>query len=75
MAGIGASKSLSEAGIEHIILESSDRYGGRISHQKLAGEDVNLGAMFLHSQSPQGNLLLDFVQAEGIPTLPVSPEH
>ena len=37
MAGLGASKTLTENGCPHIILESRNRYGGRIRHRTFAG--------------------------------------
>lgn len=49
ISGIGASRVLKSNGIPHIILESRDRYGGRIYPEKFAGVTVDIGATFIHS--------------------------
>jgi polyamine oxidase len=49
ISGIGASMVLSKAQIPHIILESRDRFGGRIYPNTFAGITVDVGATFIHN--------------------------
>lgn len=74
ISGIGASKGLSEAGIEHIVLESRDRLGGRICSQKLAGGKVELGASFIsQNQLGKDSHLNEFIKTEKFKLSKVSP--
>lgn len=68
ISGIGASKTLTEAGIPHIILESRDRYGGRIYLDRFAGVTVDIGATFIHSPG-SGNQIYQFVKSSNMKTI------
>ena len=49
MAGISAAKRLSDAGIkDFVILEATNRIGGRIKKTNFAGYTVEMGANWLH---------------------------
>lgn len=48
IAGIGASNSLCSRGIEHVLLESRERIGGRILTADLEGVGLDMGAMVVH---------------------------
>lgn len=63
ISGLGASKVLKSYGIPHIILESRDRYGGRIYPEKFAGVTVDIGATFIHNPN-EGNQIYKFVKSE-----------
>lgn len=49
VAGIAASKTLSDQGKPHLILEARHRIGGRIVSSELDGVQVDLGASFIHN--------------------------
>lgn len=63
MAGIGASRTLTARGCPHIILESRDRYGGRIYPNMFAGVEVDIGATFVHCPH-KNNVIAKFMQEE-----------
>lgn len=62
ISGIGASKTLSASNIPHIILESRDRFGGRIYPNKFAGITVDVGATFIHNPC-ETNQICKFIQS------------
>ena len=48
-AGIGAARTLADAGKNVVILEASDRLGGRAHTISIAGMPLDLGCGWLHS--------------------------
>lgn len=48
-AGVGAARTLADAGREVLIVEASDRLGGRAHTVHVAGLPIDLGAGWLHS--------------------------
>ncbi|ATY31688.1 flavin monoamine oxidase family protein [Sphingomonas psychrotolerans] len=48
-AGVAAARTLADTGVETLILEASDRLGGRAQTVHLAGLPLDLGAGWLHS--------------------------
>lgn len=69
-AGLATAYRLEQAGISSTILEENGRTGGRALSRKVAGEDVNLGAMFVYAGTPSHELALEL----GIPLSPFHPE-
>ena len=67
MAGMRASQILSQLGIKHIILESTDHIGGRISPIKFAGIEVDKGASYVHDAKNKLNYVGRMVSALGWP--------
>lgn len=49
IAGIGASKTLTDNSIPHLILEGRDRIGGRIHSETFEGLELDMGANYIHS--------------------------
>lgn len=60
-SGISAAKTLSDAGVkDFLILEATDRIGGRIRQQNFAGENVEIGANWVEGvNGPQLNPIWD----------------
>jgi monoamine oxidase len=54
-SGISAAKELYESGVDFILLEGSDRIGGRVQHKKIAGTVVEQGANWIHSPKAIGD--------------------
>ena len=73
-AGLMAARELKRAGKSVLILESSDRVGGRIMtvYDAGAGLPAELGAEFLHGDAPETTRLLDEAH---LVTVPVLGEH
>jgi monoamine oxidase len=69
VAGIATSKTLSDHGHEHLILEGRRRIGGRIEAGDLSGTKVDLGATFVHNPS-QKNMIYELIQNISWPTVP-----
>ncbi len=65
MAGLAAARQLAEAGLRVMVLEASDRTGGRIRTVRDAGEIVELGAEFIHGRPPE---LWALIEEAGIAT-------
>ena len=64
-AGIGASLTLTALGIEHAVIEASDRVGGRAwTDQTTLGTPFDLGASFIHAVD-QGNPWADIALTFG----------
>jgi len=52
MAGVSAARETSRAGLRTLVLEARNRLGGRTFYSKFAGENVELGANYLHWLQP-----------------------
>jgi monoamine oxidase len=61
ISGIGASRTLSKQGVSHLILESRDRFGGRIYPNNFAGCNVEIGATFVHCPKQHNNLISKYL--------------
>ena len=48
ISGISASKVLTDRGVPHLMLEASNRTGGRITNITFDGLTVDLGAAYVH---------------------------
>ena len=70
-AGLMAARELKRAGKSVVILESSDRIGGRIMtvYDTGAGLPAELGAEFLHGDAPETTRLLDEAHLVTVPVL------
>ncbi|KRT82898.1 hypothetical protein AMK59_3209, partial [Oryctes borbonicus] len=74
MAGLGAATTFLQAGIEDfLILEASDKLGGRVDTIYLNGNVLELGAQWLHGTSnylhrlaEENNLIVDEASEEGV---------
>lgn len=73
IAGVAASWQLSSAGIDHIILESRERIGGRIAEQYFQGKAVHTGASFTHCPD-ENNRVAQLVREWGWKTVPAGYE-
>ncbi len=63
--GLACAGELTSAGLEPLLLESSDRVGGRVRSGELAGSDVELGASWIHGR--QGNPLTGLAEENEVP--------
>jgi monoamine oxidase len=70
-AGLMAARVLRAAGRDVLILESSNRIGGRVMtlNSTLAGIPVELGAEFIHGDAPITRKLLDEARLVTVPVL------
>jgi len=70
-AGLMAARELRRAGKNVIILESSDRVGGRVMtlNDTNAGVPVELGASFVHGEAPETIRLLDEARLASVTVL------
>ncbi|HZI99837.1 MAG TPA: NAD(P)/FAD-dependent oxidoreductase [Gemmatimonadaceae bacterium] len=70
-AGLMAARELRRAGKNVIILESSDRIGGRVMtlNDMNAGVPVELGASFVHGEAPETTRLLDEARLASVTVL------
>ncbi len=68
VAGIAAARALSNNGIEVVVLEASERIGGRTKTVALGGGHVDVGASWIHA--PVGNPLTALCRQLGIATRP-----
>ncbi|MFB9718119.1 FAD-dependent oxidoreductase [Planobispora longispora] len=48
-AGLTAANALASAGVEVLVLEATDRLGGRIRTAEIGGTDIDLGAAWIHT--------------------------
>jgi monoamine oxidase len=73
-SGLMAARELKRAGRKVLVLEAARRVGGRILTRKSsdAGVPIELGAEFIHGESPETSRLLD---EAGLVTVPVSGKH
>ena len=62
--GLACAGELISAGLEPLLLESSDRVGGRVRSGELTGSEVELGASWIHGQ--QGNPLTGLARANEV---------
>lgn len=63
MAGISAAKTLHDAGIKDIlILEATNRIGGRIMKTQFGGYTVEMGANWMFGGGPVFNPVLDIAK-------------
>jgi monoamine oxidase len=63
LAGIGASKTLTEKGIPHLMIEARDKIGGRVTDIEFEGATVQLGGLLLHSPNKE-HPILDIMRNE-----------
>ena len=63
MAGLAAARALLEGGLRVVVLEASERVGGRILTVRADGETVELGAEFVHGRPPE---LLALIREAGL---------
>ncbi len=66
IAGLAAARSLQDAGRRVIVLEASDRIGGRLRTDRSLGVPFDLGASWIHGTD--GNPVTDLAAAAGAPT-------
>ncbi|HEX6575013.1 MAG TPA: NAD(P)/FAD-dependent oxidoreductase [Gemmatimonadaceae bacterium] len=73
-AGLMAARVLTRAGKKVIVLEASNRIGGRVMTLEgtLAGIPVELGAEFIHGDAPETRKLLEEAR---LVTVPVTGDH
>ena len=53
MAGLAAARALAEAGKQVLLLEATDRVGGRIRTVREGTDVIELGAEFVHGRPPE----------------------
>ena len=69
IAGLEATRHLTQAGLRVILLEARDRLGGRIWTQHVDGHPVELGAEFIHGSPPE---IFSVISAAGLKVVPVT---
>lgn len=69
MAGIGASRVLTQHKIDHLLVDSRDRIGGRVFSSTFDGVIVEEGASFVHCPHYQGHLVSEFISKNSIPVI------
>ncbi|SJM58580.1 FAD-dependent oxidoreductase [Gulosibacter sp. 10] len=69
-AGLAAAYHLERAGIASLVLEESERHGGRALTRRVHSEPVNLGAMFVYRDTPAERLAKEL----GVELRPFEPE-
>ncbi|MFJ4026803.1 flavin monoamine oxidase family protein [Paenarthrobacter sp. NPDC089989] len=68
-AGLAAAYNLERAGQRVVLLEETGRLGGRAKTVDIAGEPVNMGAMFVYAGTASHELALEL----GVPLTPFEP--
>jgi protoporphyrinogen oxidase len=68
-AGLAAAYNLERAGRKVVLLEETDRLGGRAKTVDISGEPVNMGAMFVYAGTASHELALEL----GLPLVPFEP--
>jgi monoamine oxidase len=66
ISGLGAARTLVDAGARVLVLEASGRIGGRIRTDRSLGLPVELGAGWIHG--PRGNPISDLAHNAGLET-------
>jgi monoamine oxidase len=75
VAGLYACHNLKKLGIDFVLLESSDRLGGRVQQQEINGVNIEIGAEFIHGSCSILNHLLKKLKMSYRPTFDwTSPE-
>jgi monoamine oxidase len=67
-SGLNAARILREKGKNVLVLESRDRVGGRTRHGQIAGQDIDLGGMWLAPSQLRLTALADAMNVERYPT-------
>ncbi len=68
-AGLAAAYHLERGGLSAVVVEETDRLGGRALTVDVQGQPINLGAMFVYSGTPSHDLALSL----GVPLVPFEP--
>jgi protoporphyrinogen oxidase len=68
-AGLATAYHLERGGLSAIVLEETEHLGGRTLTADVAGEPVNMGAMFVYSGTPSHDLALNL----GVSLVPFTP--
>lgn len=71
MAGLAAAHELATAGVDVLVLEGSDRLGGKLRLGQVGGLTLDLGAESVLARRPEG---LDLISAVGLDDRVVHPE-
>ncbi|MCW2841410.1 MAG: hemG [Aeromicrobium sp.] len=71
MAGLAAAHELASAGVDVVVLEGSDRLGGKLRLGEVGGLTLDLGAESVLARRPEG---LDLIHAVGLDDRLVHPE-
>src|ERR1700730_15070654 len=72
IAGLTATRHLTEAGLRLTLLEARDRLGGRIYTQHTAQYPVELGAEFVHGKPEE---ILALAAEAGVPIVPIQGNY
>ena len=72
MSGLAAARTLQDRGLLVIVLEGSDRIGGRVFTNRELGVAVDLGASWIHG--PNGNPLTDLAEAQNLSLYPTQED-
>src|SRR6185312_17299947 len=70
MAGLGAARSLADAGWPVRVIEARDRIGGRVCTNRDWGVPLDMGASWIHGTT--GNPLTELAQQAGVRTVPTA---
>ncbi|MCX6522672.1 MAG: FAD-dependent oxidoreductase [Actinobacteria bacterium] len=65
LAGLGAARALTDAGVPVVVLEARDRIGGRVHTDTSLGVPIDLGASWIHGVD--GNAVAELATAVGVP--------
>lgn len=68
LAGLGAARALSDAGVDVAVVEARDRIGGRVCTDRTLGAPVDLGASWIHGVG--GNPIAELAARFAVPTVP-----
>ena len=72
IAGLAAASRLLQAGVEDVVvLEASSRVGGRIHSVEMSGQEIELGAQWIHGETD--NELYDIALEMGLTDDPDAP--
>lgn len=73
MSGLAAARTLVDAGVRVLVLEASNRIGGRIRTDRSLGLPVEVGAGWIHG--PDGNPISDLASNAGLETFLTDDEN